>query len=99
MASVMCICSSMQKEDSLEHSNAKCHFCKLLVNLYTSWPVYTMDQEVGPGHLKLKNLSAYLFFALPTAMYGIWGLVIHHWKDLDNTFPMVYYTPRNFLKS
>ena len=33
MASVMCLHFSMQEEDILEHTNAKCHLCTLLVNL------------------------------------------------------------------
>jgi hypothetical protein len=48
------------------------------------------------GHLKLKNVSADFVFVLPTAMFGIWGLVIYCWKGLENTFPMVYYTPQIF---
>jgi hypothetical protein len=46
------------------------------------------------GHLKLKNVSVDFVFVLPTAMFGIWGLVIYCWKGLENTFPMVYYTPK-----
>jgi hypothetical protein len=34
-------------------------------------------------------------FVLPTAIFGIWRLVIYRWKGLDYTFPTVYYTPTN----
>ena len=33
MVSVMCLHFIMQEEDILEHTNAKCHVCTLLVNL------------------------------------------------------------------
>jgi hypothetical protein len=42
------------------------------------------------GHVELKNLSADLFFGVPTRIFGIWGLVICHWKGLENIFPTVY---------
>ena len=29
------------------------------------------------GHLELKNSSAILFSCLPTAMFGMWGLVMY----------------------
>jgi hypothetical protein len=50
------------------------------------------------GHLELKNLSENLFFSLPSAMSEIYGLVIYHWKGLENTFPTVYYTLQKVLK-
>ena len=31
----MCLYVSMQEEDSLEHTNGKCHLCTILVNLST----------------------------------------------------------------
>jgi hypothetical protein len=37
-------------------------------------------------------------FVLPTAMSGIWGLVIYHCKGLESTFPTVYDKPQNILK-
>jgi hypothetical protein len=37
-------------------------------------------------------------FVLPTAIFGIWRLVIYRWKVLENTFPTVYYMSTNVLK-
>jgi hypothetical protein len=37
-----------------------------------------------------------MFLVLPVKMFGNWGLVIYHQKALENTFPMVYYTPQNY---
>ena len=35
MASIMCLHSSMQEEDILEHSNIKCHLCNIGTHLIT----------------------------------------------------------------
>jgi hypothetical protein len=37
-------------------------------------------------------------FVLPTAIFGIWGLVIYLWKGIENTFPMVYFMPPYVLE-
>jgi hypothetical protein len=37
-------------------------------------------------------------FVLPTAIFGIWRLVVYRWKGLENTCPTVYYMPTNVLK-
>ena len=50
------------------------------------------------GYLELKKFSAIFSFGLPTEMFGIWGLVIYHWKALENTFIAVYYMPQNFKR-
>jgi hypothetical protein len=35
------------------------------------------------------------FFVLPTKIVRIRGIVIHRWKGLENTFPTVYYMPKD----
>jgi hypothetical protein len=49
-------------------------------------------------HPDLQSLNdcRFSFFGLPTEFLGIWGLLIYHWKGLENTFPTVYYMPQNF---
>jgi hypothetical protein len=46
--------------------------------------------------LVVQSLNDYrlLFFGLPTKILGIWDFVIYCWKDLETTFPVVYYTPQ-----
>jgi hypothetical protein len=38
----------------------------------------------------------FFFFCFTSKILGIWGLVVYRWKGLENTFPMVYYTPQKF---
>jgi hypothetical protein len=40
-------------------------------------------------HCKALALVDLFFFGLTTEILEIWGLVIHRWKGIENTFPMV----------
>ena len=45
----------------------------------------------------MQSLNDFKFsLNLPVEIFGIWGLVIYRWKCLENTFPMMYYTPQKF---
>jgi hypothetical protein len=49
MASVMCLHLSMQEEDILEHTNAKCH-------VYTLWSTCRLLCNIGIHHITLLNI-------------------------------------------
>jgi hypothetical protein len=49
------------------------------------------------GTSKTQEIECIFLFFLPTAIFGIWRLVIYRWKGLENTFPTVYYMPKNVL--
>jgi len=51
----------------------------------------------GFVHAHIVDLQLLLQF--PTGVFGIFGLVTYRWKGLENTFPTVYHTPKNFKKS
>jgi hypothetical protein len=46
-------------------------------------------------HLDMHSLNDYKFvlFGLPIEVVGIWGLLMYHWKGLENTFPTMSYMP------
>ena len=51
------------------------------------------------GTSKNSRIWVQIFvFVLPTAIFGIWRLVIYRWKGLENTFPTVYYHVHKFSK-
>jgi hypothetical protein len=48
--------------------------------------------------LQLFNDYIFVFFCLPTKILEILGILIYHWKGLENTCPTVYYMPPKILK-
>jgi hypothetical protein len=47
--------------------------------------------------MQLLNNFGLCFLGLATNILGIWGRVIYCCKGLENTFPMLDYTPQNFI--
>jgi hypothetical protein len=44
-------------------------------------------------HLQLLEQLHIVFFGLSTRILRIWGLLIYHWKGLENTSPVVFCMP------
>ena len=44
----------------------------------------------------MQSLNNYIFcfFALPTIILEILGILVYRWKGIENTFPPVYYMPQ-----